>query len=691
VARRAIDISGVRREILGFADKGVIDRGLLSRRTFADLVPGSASSQDTAQVLEAGPLTPAEHARMTRERVALVEPLIARLLQDGTRMELEAPLTTLRSLAPPPDENAPFMRDHVAMLDLSALVASYGQDVLIGLDEAGVLEADVRTEACERVLLRPEKKLVRTQLSWLDSAARRDAAASGQVLVDAAMAFQHPDMALQERALNLVARLLPGAGGAGDAVLPELRTAAGSLSPGLAARAAEVFGGSPDGGVEPFAEVLPVVPEPQPVPGPIETVTEVAQEVAAVVAGGWDVAAFERALDGLVRHAHLDRGALSDALKPVLRRERGGFEDGVQADLYDVAAVVRGNEPRRHAIHIRSVDPAWASVAGTMLRARLIEAIEVIESGTQPFLLAVPTLDTGVLDAAVLVERIAEFEELGITPAPVDLAQALLRVDPAPDEQVRRAAEELRSEAGQRLARWLREGGLPHQDSTPQGWPVSDPTSAEAGRWYPAGPGVAGDHALPPVAAALVGRDESEERGLVAAPFCVAQLPHHRDEVAARIAKQRVGRLPSLIAESGGPAGYATHWLIARNLNVDALLVLAARDQLDSRLLGGQLQALYGKEGDVKPVADRLRVAAETGAYATAWSVLEAALPGLLRGTPPRGAGALLALAVECASRCRATGPIPEVGAVAERKGSTQTIKNARLLRDVLRRGERPS
>ncbi|MFD0852121.1 hypothetical protein ACFQ07_07810, partial [Actinomadura adrarensis] len=52
-----------------------------------------------------------------------------------------------------------------------------------------------------------------------------------------------------------------------------------------------------------------------------------------------------------------------------------------------------------------------------MLKARLIEAIDVIESGTQPFLLAVSTLATGALDAGTLVERVAELEGLGIAPA----------------------------------------------------------------------------------------------------------------------------------------------------------------------------------------------------------------------------------------------------------------------------------
>jgi hypothetical protein len=83
-------------------------------------------------------------------------------------------------------------------------------------------------------------------------------------------------------------------------------------------------------------------------------------------------------------------------------------------------------------------------------------------------------------------------------------------------------------------------------------------------------------------------------------------------------------------------------------------------------------------------VTASLRTAAETGAYATVWSVLEVALPRLLRDPVVRGTGALLALGVDCASRCAAKGRIPEVTTAAARTGSSQVVKNARLLRDVL-------
>jgi hypothetical protein len=334
-----------------------------------------------------------------------------------------------------------------------------------------------------------------------------------------------------------------------------------------------------------------------------------------------------------------------------------------------------------------------------MLAARLSEAIDIIESGTQPSLLAVPTLATGALDAAVLVDRLSELEELGVEPAPVDLAQALLRVASAADARTLHAAGELRSEAGQRLARWLRDGGLPHQDSEPKDWYQSQsPHSFE-----PARPGTALDPWFPAVAAALIGPFGREQVLMEPpAPFWVAQLPHHRDEMVARdYTKQcnsgwrRRTRVLPFVAEADGPAGYAVHIALARGTahgpqgddsTVDALLVLAARGQLDAELLGRQLETLLRARMIVaNRVAASLRAAAETGAYGTVWTVIEAALPGLLRDTPLRDAAVLLSLAVECVARCGAKGEIAEVVAVAERGGSGQTAKNARLLRDALR------
>jgi hypothetical protein len=445
--------------------------------------------------------------------------------------------------------------------------------------------------------------------------------------------------------------------------------------------------------------VLPAVPEPRPAPGPIETAVEVAEELAAVVANDKDVVAFERVLDGLVRHARLDREALARALKPVMRKEPREVLDFTQSDVYDVARALRGDEPREYDFTARLKRHA-PSPAGELLRARLAEAIDIIESDAQPFLLSVPTDATGALDAAVLVQRLAVLDGLGITPAPVDLAQALLRVTPTADEGVLDAAGQLGSEAGQRLARWLRGGGLPHWDSSPAGWPDAHSRKHPTEWLSYLPPEPAPGPPLLPAAATLIGPHQEVLHNPMV-PFWLAQLPHYRELVMARdyfgyrVSKRGWAHALPFVAESGGPAGFALHLALAHTLTydqqgerdaaVDALLVLAARGQLDTGLLGRQLAGmLRGKWIEANRVTASLRTAADTGAYATVWSVLEALLPHLLRDPVVRGTGALLALGVDCASRCAAKGEIPEVTTAAGRTGSSQVVKNARLLREML-------
>lgn len=614
-------------------------------------------------------------------------------------MEMRPWLDCLRIMAPTPAEQAAVARDYLALLDGSPPVAEHGQEVLAALDELGLVERELMGEAAERVLLRPEKKLVRAQLAWLDRAAKRDPARADQVVTAAATAFDHRDAALQERALAVVGRHLKAAG---ESVLPELRTVAERLGPGLSARAAGLFGMPSAAPGEALADVLPVVSGPRPVPGPLTTVAEVAEEVAAVVAGDQDVVAFERALDGLVRHAHLDRAALAAALRPVLRQQPQGRYDCAPADLYGVARAVA--DPQPDTSLRRRCGRGRFSLAGELLAARLMEANELVAAGVQPFLLALPTHSTGALDAAVLVERLMACERLGVIPGPVDLAQALLRVTPTANRQVLVAAESLGSAAGKRTADWLRTGGLPHQESEPPDW-ESDAQPRWKRQRSPAAPGLTLDPAPPQAVADLIGPYQKRRQYVVDPPqvFWFAQLPHHRDVVAARdyFEDQQNDRgwtaaLP-FMAESGGPAGFAVHLVLADSMGtslpvdrgpaVDAVLVLAARGQLDAGLFGRQLAVLvHGGGLPANRLVETLRMMADTGAHGVVWSVCEGALPGLLGDQPVRGAGELLGLAVECAARCGASGEIAEVTAVARRTGSSLVAKNARALREVLLR-----
>jgi hypothetical protein len=154
--------------------------------------------------------------------------------------------------------------------------------------------------------------------------------------------------------------------------------------------------------------------------------------------------------------------------------------------------------------------------------------------------------------------------------------------------------------------------------------------------------------------------------------------------------------LPTL-AEAGGPAGPALHLGLAHGLGarfaedrmaaVDALLVLAARGDLDAGMLGRDLgEAVRWRTVKPNRLAESVREASRTGAYGTVWSVLAAALPELLNLTQTRGLPDVLAVATECARRSGARGPIPEVTAIADRLGSSRLVKEARLLRDTLAR-----
>ncbi|MFF2542085.1 DUF6493 family protein [Kitasatospora sp. NPDC058063] len=679
------------------------------------------------------------------DRAEVLDRCLARLLRGGRTTDQRAFLEVLRELEPTPGEYAARVRDLVALLDGPSVLAGHAQEVLAGLDEAGLIEPEVLTEASAVVLFRTEKKLVRAQLAWLDKAARRAPDRSGPVVLAAAEAFGHPDAALQERALNVVARHLKAAG---EAVVAELRTAAEALNPAHHRRAGDLLGapvGDGDGDGDPetgWNDVLPPVPEPRRLGAPIGSVGELAEELSALLAGREPgVADFERVLDGLVRLSRLDRKALAEAVEPVRRVHRwngtGSWGDCTPGEILHVVAAVAGETPpRTFWDHFRGkgrspLRGARTTVHGAVLASRLEEAAWQVVQARVPYLLATPTDATGALDAAVLVERLAGYEAAGVTPGKADLSQALLRVDVRVEEAVLKAAEALGSPAGRWLAHWLRTGGLPGQPSErvlfAPGKGVRR-ANAYGDRWWeeieriavaqpgigagPKGPG--GERLTAELRALLDGTEPSVARARKvydwswrAIDHWFAMLPRHREELAARWLdpfaecadrdERGAARYLPLLAEAGGPAGLALHLALAYGLGarhaedrtaaVDALLVLAARGDLDGTLLGRELGALVAC-GTVLAgrLGAALALAAETGARATVWSVLGAALPGLLGEADPstRGLGDLIALAADCARRTGARGPVAEVTAAAERGGSGRVVKEARALRDVL-------
>ncbi|NED55662.1 hypothetical protein G3I24_32860, partial [Micromonospora aurantiaca] len=73
-------------------------------------------------------------------------------------------------------------------------------------DAGDAAEPEALWEAARTVLARPEKALVRAQVSWLDRLARQHPDQAPEIGAVLAVAADHPDAGLRERALTLARR-----------------------------------------------------------------------------------------------------------------------------------------------------------------------------------------------------------------------------------------------------------------------------------------------------------------------------------------------------------------------------------------------------------------------------------------------------------------------------------------------------
>ncbi|AZM45657.1 hypothetical protein DMB38_07250 [Streptomyces sp. WAC 06738] len=558
----------------------------------------------------------------------------------GAAADVRFRLWTLEELAPPAKECAAYEDDYVRLLlDGPSTVAAHAQQVL-----RGILTPARVVDVSRDVLLRPEKKLVRAQLAWLDGVVRQEPATRGaavEVLAGAREALE--DAALRERVEKLIARHLPrGAEAPAPTALPE-----------------------PEPDVTP-----PPPPKASRLDGPADDAPE---DVAAALRVWWrrhqDDGPFEDALlDRLIRHAHRDHEALAAALQAGIADHLDWFSRVAHEpwNLLGVAAAVCGVPY-----------PGSGSIHDTMVEIRGRELVDRLRRGIPtPFPLATATHDDGTIETAELVARIAEYERLGVEPGPVDLAEALLRTVPEADPATRTAADALASPAGRRLADRLGSGGRnPHPGAFPE-----------------------------PFATLLAGPGPAKGRSPVHAssvfPCRPEDLPCDPDvqaDWAWYLARRNGARMdcPHLVrlAALPGPKGEATHRALAAGLNddrresraaaVDALVVMVSRDELDH----GRLAAAFGEL--TVPMAARLASALRDASAAVGarrvWPVLPGFLPRLLpSGASVRGLGDLLALATDLAVRAGAREEIPGLAEVASRPPKSRLVKEARRLHGVL-------
>ncbi|MFI6317930.1 DUF6493 family protein [Nonomuraea sp. NPDC050556] len=535
------------------------------------------------------------------------------------------------------------------------------------------LDRELYVEAVEALAFRPENRLVELALRWMGE---REA-----VLTALATVLTHDKPALRDRAIRLAVRHASSDG------REAIRQAAASLPAEARERLAAAFG--PIEAVhEPVAAGRPVATPLQPLPPAIASVDELVDELSTLRYDS-DPMRCERALAALVTFAHRDREGLAAALRPAQLYAPG---DDYYASLIvsRAAAVIASPDVRQGAeSDYRSY---WTTLHRFVVR-RLREVVDLLQSGgSQPVLLATPTLPTGHVDVDTLLDRL---ELLGQTePLPLDLLQALLRLPRSVDPAAAVRAEGLGTPAGKQVAEWLRR--WPFDPGVTCSIQVRDHEHWQVEKLVAA---VTMPPGLPDEVARLWTPDENRHYAYNTAWF-PSIMPSHRELVAVQLLPSLQSRsldagVLAALAHDEGPVEGALAGAIALGMDhkkperraeaLDALVTLAARDQLEADF--GQVLATLVRNDLVtlSRATGVLQQAQESGV--DLWPVLATALPLLLPSPGNRaraGLGEFLTVAANAAERTGASGEIAGLADVAARKGSSRLAEEARRLHNSL-------
>ncbi|MEU4409366.1 DUF6493 family protein [Streptosporangium sp. NPDC023963] len=642
------------------------------------------------------------------DRAMLLDGCVGRFLRGGTALELRFFVRLHQALEPTPAEVGSRARDYLRLLPSAP--GTVAELALGHLRELPAVSPGDFAEAVEALMYRPEKKLVRAGLSWLDRSVRLSPEYAGAAAGALATAFAHEASDVQERAVRLAvkhaAHLDPAA----------LRDAAGALPADLRALLgiAERPGGEEE---RPVLLVAPRLPRVE-LPPPIATVAELGAEFARLAAdpyGQLDRLETERLMAGLVELTHRDREAVRAVLAQVPVRRWGWSEnDNPLAWLW--AAMQAVASPSAPSSAPQFPGPGHVSVPHVLTLRRMAELVTAARADAlPPVLLATPTSADGHVDPAELLARLERLEAVGVDPPDADLQQALLRIPRRVEAEVAARAARLTSPAGRLVARWMSGEGLAdpvvtvrynHLEGASRRWfdegrPPLDPYDPRAVSFVAASP-------VELDLVDLLCRDPEtyvHNRGGYMS-WWAGVMPSHREVVAAHLLPffswdwpENSPRLPVLhdLARADGPLGPAFATMLVFHLNnedpaertaaLDLLLALAATGDLPTADLGDQLGRLV-RNGMVTlgRVIPSLAEAERAGAGARVWPAVAAALPHVLPPDgerPPSGLADLLALGVRTAPPGDAT-PVPGLAAIAARGGSSRMVREALRLTRLL-------
>ncbi|WP_344216538.1 hypothetical protein [Nonomuraea bangladeshensis] len=613
----------------------------------------------------------------------LVAGCLSRFLRGGTAADLRFFVRLHDLLDPAPGQEQ--VRDYLRLLPAApgpvaelALRMLRGPGVTLSGEEVG--------EAVTALLFRLESKLVRAGLTLLDRAARDTSGDLDDLAPALASAFLCESYEVRERAVRWAvkhARRMSAVGA------ETVREAAAVLPPDLAARLTPGYGAveteaAPADVFEPGEPPVFDAPGRHPVRPAMETLTGTFNRLDHEFA-------FDRWLDGFVRHPHARR-APDEVTDLSQASEWFNLERWTEALLRAAAgeAVAPAADGRL------SVPGPVAPLYGALMRRCAEVHAALVEGTLPPYLLATPTCTSGHLDPAELVARIEGYEREGVRHLPDDLGQALLRLPRAVDPDVVARAGRLTSEAGVTLARWLADRPEPV-------------TSVE----WPAKPG---ERPRPLV------RHEPTGIAFVDALFCDSPsrrwvsyyqsawwlvLPSDREVLAMHLVPYLYGdwRGPgglqpaiSRLCHQEGPVGEGVALLLGILLGEEGWDAERCREPLLRAVATGSLPAVEcGRQlGRCLRLLDRVRPTvvvraldecARRGAHREVWQIMSGLLPVYLPGPGERATTAhtrTLEFAAEVAGWAGARGVIPEVADLAARTGSSGLVRAARRLHGQL-------
>ncbi|GAA2211825.1 hypothetical protein GCM10009850_072850 [Nonomuraea monospora] len=645
--------------------------------------------------------------RVSRE--ALVAGCASRFMAGGEAAGT-APFVTLWRLLETSVAEIPVL-DFVRLLPSGASpFVQLALDELRRAEAAGALDDELFAEAIGALVFRPEKKYVTAAVRWLGAA---PPSRGGTAVAALAQVLEADLPTLRDRAVRLAVKLAPHAD---ETARDAVREAAARLPEEARERLATAYG--------PLADVAPPKPPSvgtltaPPLPRLAPPLASAAELAAEMLELRWpeEPHQYERIMAGLVELSHRDREAVVTLLAP---RWHGyyGHPDNPMGHAYPsndrttrdllqrcVLALVYPDYSRRLTSAMAERQEAYQQrevLPQEIVLRRLREIIHLFErEETIPVLLATPTAATGHVDPATLLDRM---ERLGdAEPLDADFWQALLRLPREVDEALVVRAEKLPTEAGRRLARWLRDGNLPGPAVRKESGLPDPAVRNEPG---PPDPAVRNEPGLPGWLSELgsVRFDSARCSYPEEIVWWPTIMPSHRNVVAKYLVKclswlseRSDARAEAVVtlAHGDGPAGRATALAITAFLGhprpaqraaaAQALAVLAVRGQFPAGDFGWAIAKLI-QDGDLslKRITASLADLVDDGAHAEVWQAFTTALPPLLpkAGERPRGGlGEFLTVAVRAAILAGARGEVPGLAELAGRKGSSLVLQEARRL-----------